>query len=604
MTVKDTLKNNLYFLKMIHQASPKRLMLTLIISVLEAVVTIFFDIYLLLNVVNAIQYQEDIKSIFIFILIVGVLKVSFIIFNNWYTRVFLPSSDQDIYKYIQKKVLSKASEVDITCFDDVKFYDKYIKTLSEASNRATEILDSIKNIVGAFIMVLTVSFVLFEIQPWLIVLAVTPFIIDLLFGRKLNKLRYECDMQIQEKSRVNAYVKRVFYMGEYAKELRLSNINKVLIDKFKTSTQSVVHIIKKYGWKFAVLELILTRLMEDLAYFGGILIVTYNTLVIKTVSVGSCFVVINSIGSVSYQIRNIADIILEFHSHSLYIENIKEFLEYTNKISENPEGIKINKTNSFVIQIKNVDFSYLSKDKLLLSNVNFTIKKGEKIAIVGENGAGKSTLVKLLMRLYNVTSGDILFNNHSISKYNLESYRSLFATVFQDYKLFALSVIQNILLKDNITEQEKTKVRELLKYIGIEYKFENLPKTYNSIMTKEFDENGVILSGGEMQKVAIARTVAQEGEIIILDEPSAALDAISEQKIYNIIMELCNTKTVLFISHRLSSVTLADKILLLENGRIAEMGTHNQLLNMQGRYAQMWEKQSKYYQYEDKKDEE
>ena len=240
-------------------------------------------------------------------------------------------------------------------------------------------------------------------------------------------------------------------------------------------------------------------------------------------------------------------------------------------------------------------FNYEGQPKPALSNINFTINAGEKIAIVGHNGAGKTTLIKLLQRLYDPSEGEILVNGENIKSYRLSSYRNLFGSVFQDYQLFATTIAENIMLRGGITDKDRTTVKGALIRTGIYDKIKILSNGVDSNVTREFDNEGAMFSGGEAQKIAIARIFAGKQEFIIMDEPTSALDPIAEQEMYRNMFEVCEGKTVIFISHRLSSATMADRVYMFENGEIIEQGTHSELLAMNAKYADMWHKQADTY---------
>ena len=246
------------------------------------------------------------------------------------------------------------------------------------------------------------------------------------------------------------------------------------------------------------------------------------------------------------------------------------------------------------LELRNVSFAYEGQEQNVLSDINLKMNAGEKIAIVGHNGAGKTTLIKLLQRLYD-PDGEILLNGENIRNYRLSSYRSMFGTVFQDYQLFATSVAENVLLRGGVTEKDKVTVKEALKKAGICEKIELLSKSVDTIVTKEFDSEGAVFSGGEAQKISIARIFAGSHEIVIMDEPTSALDPIAEQEMYRNMFEACNGKTVILISHRLSSATMADRVYMFENGRIIEQGTHAELIALNAKYADMWHKQADVY---------
>ena len=239
------------------------------------------------------------------------------------------------------------------------------------------------------------------------------------------------------------------------------------------------------------------------------------------------------------------------------------------------------------IEFQNVSFRYDGSTEDTLKHLSFQLKKGQKIAIVGLNGAGKTTLVKLLLRLYDPTEGRILLNGTAVTDINLELYRDMYATLLQDYHCFSISVKENILLRKE-KEGDDTIIESALRKSGFYERVDRMKKGVNTTIGKEFDTDGEILSGGEGQKLALARVFAQNSSILILDEPSSALDPIAEAEMYANIAESCNDKTVIYISHRMSSAKIADHILFMENGSVVEEGSHSELMNLNGKYAELF----------------
>jgi ATP-binding cassette subfamily B protein len=244
------------------------------------------------------------------------------------------------------------------------------------------------------------------------------------------------------------------------------------------------------------------------------------------------------------------------------------------------------------IEVKNLDFTYQGASEPTLHDLTFTVKKGERIALVGHNGAGKTTLVKLLMGLYEPTAGEIRVGGHRVKEYEPKAYRSRFGTVFQDLQVFALSFAENILMRKPQNDDERNMVITAMKKAQLDVPEGGI----DAIVSREYDEKGVVLSGGQAQKLAIARVFAQDPAVVILDEPSSALDPISEFHMYENMLQLSENKIVILISHRLSSARLADKIYMLKQGRIIEQGTHDELMDKEGKYAQMFSLQAQNYQ--------
>lgn len=590
-------QNNLYLLKKIHKASPGRIAFGLFEVILGTASNFLINVYVLQYVINGMQTGVPFRNILVFLLAVAAFRLICCFVDNYYAEMYLPVSDQKIKRSLQKEIFSKAAHVEIACFETPEFYDKYVKALNEASGRASEVLNSLFQIVRCVCTVVTMSFVIFTIDPWLIVFAILPFFLNLFFGKKRNNLRYRYNMQIAEKSRKHNYIRRVFFMTEYAKEIRLSNVGNVLFRQFREALADLKKVIREYGWKIALFDGFFDFVYDVLVYLGAITFATFKTVVSKTMLFGDCLVVINSINSVAWSLQGISDVYVQFQDHSQYIDNLRYFLEYESALSENPNGKPVPVQGELTLD--NISFRYREGGEEILHHISFTVKPGEKIALVGQNGAGKTTLVKLLMRLYDVTEGMISYGGTPITQYNLQEYRDHFGTVFQDYHVFSMSVMENILLKDPITDEEKTAAVEGMKNSGIWDKVKTLDRGADTVLTREFDDNGAVLSGGETQKIAIARVFAKPCDIVILDEPSSALDPIAEYKMYEAMMRACRDRTVIFISHRLSSAVLADRVLMMDHGEIIEAGSHAELLMKNGKYAEMWEKQAQNYREEE-----
>ena len=311
-------------------------------------------------------------------------------------------------------------------------------------------------------------------------------------------------------------------------------------------------------------------------------------------SLGSFSASINASFKLYWTIDDIGNYLNLFHEHSLYIEKVKKFIEYEPKIKGNERAVP----GFELLTIKNLDFVYpFSKtEEKILSNINLEIKKGEKIAFVGYNGAGKTTLIKLLMRLYDCTGGEILYNGQNITELAPEQYREHIGAVFQDYRIFAASVAENV-LGGVYTEADRQAVMSALHAASFDDKLKRLENGIHSQLTTEFSKDGVGLSGGESQKIAIARVFAKPFELIIMDEPSSALDPIAEYELNQSILKNAQNKTVIFISHRLSTTRMANRIYMFSNGRIIESGSHDELVEQNGKYAEMYRIQAQKYRY-------
>jgi ATP-binding cassette subfamily B protein len=281
--------------------------------------------------------------------------------------------------------------------------------------------------------------------------------------------------------------------------------------------------------------------------------------------------------------------------NGLYIANLRSFLAYRPQIAEDQPGLEITTLDS--IEFRNVSFAYAGSEPVL-QGVSFIAKQGNKMALVGHNGAGKTTIIKLLLRLYDATEGEILLNGRNIREYSVQSVRRLFGVVFQDFQVFSLSAVENVAMVEEMSDPLREKSISAMRTSGIYDKLADLPHGTDSTLTREFDSEGVVLSKGQVQKLAIARALVKDAPALILDEPSSALDPVAEHEIFEALARTYEhdaNKIVFLISHRLSAAIMADTIYVLDNGSVVERGSHEELMVMNGLYRTMYTKQAEKY---------
>ncbi|MBQ7335753.1 MAG: ABC transporter ATP-binding protein [Clostridia bacterium] len=592
-----TWQNNKYMLRLIYRACPGILIMTLFSNVLGAINSFLIGNYLYKYALNALQEGQELQRILLNVgLMFGfsVLYMIFCAFRNRYMELHRPL----VSAYIQKLLQKKAAEVELACFERPDFYDTYVKAVGETADRAFTVLSNFSNMVYLVVENVALGALIVSIHPSFLFLAALPLVYTLLIAKRKNRLGYEYRTRNRAAGRKKDYVRRIFYLKDYSKEMRLTDLWRVMFRQMHESIVDLKALVKKYGFTMMWFAYFLDVLSEIVVYIGAILLAAFKTLVQKSMLLGDCFVIINSISTISRCINQSGTVFMHLDANSLYIENLRTFLDYEVQIAEDETAPAAPKMQT--LQLRNVSFSYEGQQTAALQDVNLTIHAGEKIAIVGHNGAGKSTLIKLLLRLYDPSEGDILLNGENIKQYRLSSYRDLYGTVFQDYHLFATSIAENVMLRGPLTKEDEAMVEYALEQSGISEKVHRFSHGIETTVTKEFDPDGAVFSGGEAQKISIARVFAGGQEIVILDEPTSALDPIAEQEMYRNMFAACEGKTVIFISHRLSSATVADRIYLFENGKIKEQGTHTELLAQNGVYTDMWHKQADTYTEDDK----
>ena len=495
-----------------------------------------------------------------------------------------------VLKRLNNKIFEKATTLDVSCYENPEFYDKYQRaTLVLSSSYFDLICWDVAAIIGGIIALICVVTTVTVINP-LYLLFLLPVTLVFVIEIYKSKAVYKRDLEMTTNNRIKAYIQRTMFLKEYSKDMRTSNIFAVLIQRFKKAIDGNVFILKKYGPKLFIYSMISSLFSDFIPIIGTYALAGYQFIFTKALSISSFSVVLSSINSVRDSTMSIAEGFDELSQMALFFQNLRDFFDYEPKITDGGKDAEEFQS----IEFKNVTFGYPDTNKTILKNVSFKINKGETIAVVGVNGAGKSTLVKLLLRFYDANEGEILYNGINVKEYNVNSLRSAFATVFQDYKNFAVSVNENIMCHE-CSDEEKQLAEKALRQSGVWDKIQSLPKGADTVLTREFEIDGAGLSGGENQKVSAARLFARDFEIAILDEPSSALDPIAEYKMYENLIEVTKNKTVIYISHRLSSAVLSDRIFVLGNGTILESGSHSELMAQNGEYSKMFTLQASSY---------
>ncbi len=591
--VKQVLSNNLFVLKQIGKVSPWRIPLVLADAMADWSKGLIFRVFVVGYVLNQIQSAVSLQRIFVVVGLLALLFFACHLVNILLKNCFFPRSDLKIQSHFMKLAFDKAREVDLECYEDGEYFERHIRALNALKSRPRMVLDSIEMLFGALFGFLALSGLALSLDGFMILFIVLQIVANFVFARKENYERRAYEVELAESKRQADYIRRVHYMPEYAKELRTTNISDVLFKRFITATQNGIRVIKKHGIKCAVYRLFVDAVCTRMGYYLVILFAVFRILVLRNMMIGDGLMVAMAMFSVTEALLDQENSFFQLHEHAMYIGDLKDFLDYKPKIQENGTGaVPVMPVGE--LRIQNLSFSYFGGSRKVIDDISFTVKGGQTVAIVGHNGAGKSTLVKLLMRLYEPTSGQIYLNGRPISEYKLSAYRDCFSTVFQDFKVFSLTVGENILMR-RTAEGDAELLTESLRESGMLDKVSSFPYGPDTMMTREFDEEGVSLSGGQAQKIALSRLYAKDAPIAILDEPSSALDPIAEYELFENMKRICEGRTVIFISHRLSGAVSADVIFMMEHGRIIERGNHESLMRQNGKYAEMFKKQAEKY---------
>ena len=522
------------------------------------------------------------------IVFMAVYNLLLFAFHYWYLKIKMPLMQKDLQYRLHAELFEKARSLDLSCYDDPEFYNDFIWSINESDTRVQKQLDDLGKLINRTVASVLVTGLIVMIHPILAAIILFFTIMRIVFQMWKTKVDYKRAQDFNPLDRKTDYINRMFRLSDCAKEIRLTRVSENLLDEHTKAIEEK----KKIVWKYAGTRYWLSIATWGMMSLGDgvvILFLLYELLVTCSIALGDFAAGVTAIWQLSWLLRDLMDRLVKSKEHALFVDKLKTFLAYQPKIVG---GTKI--PGEFEsIELRNVRFAY--KDDEILRGVSLKIHRGDKIALVGYNGAGKTTLVKLLMRLYDPTDGEILYNGINIKEYDLDAYRNCIGAVFQDYKIFASTIAENVLADiDDGTEQGT--VLAALQKSAFEEKLMTLEKGIDTELTREFYKDGTNLSGGEEQKIAIARVFAKPYELLIMDEPSSALDPISEYKLNHSISESAEDKTVIFISHRLSTTRHADRIYMFESGRVIESGTHDELVaNRNGKYYEIWHTQAQYY---------
>ena len=494
-------------------------------------------------------------------------------------------------EYIDLEIASHSMKMDFQHTEDPEALDALNKAkegMSWYSGGITGVLDVVFALVLSCAQLLSVSTIILLTCPLLLPVQVIALVIISALNAKNNKIDRESFMKLSKFNRIFGYIFFQLADFRYGKDIRLYDSAEMMCKKAKYYADKQIDVWREtakeqrpnsYGMD------VTNALRDGTSYFYmGYLAIT------GAITVGDFSMCVSAAGTLYWSLYGVVTSVQQILQRCAYAHRYIEFMRYPEALEKGDKPIK---SGEHTIEFRNVGFKYPRSEKAVLQNINLTIKSGEHLSIVGLNGAGKTTFIKLLCRLYDVTEGEILVDGVNIKEYSEEEYRKLFSVVFQDFQLFAFSLRENIALGENTDKESIEKVLELS---GLLDDANKLPNGIDTMIYKSFDEDGTELSGGQRQKTAIARALYKNAPVVILDEPTAALDPVAEYEIYRQFNTLVGGKTAVYISHRLSSCKFCDRIVVFAEGTIKESGTHDELAEIEnGIYAKMFSEQAKYY---------
>lgn len=592
--VKDFWSIIFFCLKLTVEASPKFFILYVLLDVLIVVVpfAVIYVTSILINLLVEYAGSNDFNGVIRSLIIISLLMLALNILNKTIesVKLYLEGLYNEIISIkTRHQIMKKAVEIDLYCFDSPEFYDE----MNDASNNSAYIIQTAFQVLSfiRYFFQFCIAFVNLlmwnGILPILLTLSVIPSVI---FKNKQLESVYSFQREHMKDERKIFYSFNMALSKEYAKDIRIYGLFPFLSSKVLNAWNHLFNskkrITKRYTKILIVFDMLPEIIMVVCIFLLGVSVIRGNC------TIGDFNYYQGIIGQVTAGIFMVIYNYTQIYDGKIRINNYVKFMNFKNNVKD--EGKLVLEKSLFTIEFKNVGFRYNNKAKYVLKNLSFKIRSDQKIALVGVNGSGKSSIIKLLLRFYDPEEGVILINDKDIREYTIESVRKCFSPMFQDYCNYAFTVSEDVSISNYNESHNEEKVQYALYKSGAYEFVEKFPDKLNTYLSRQYEE-GEELSGGQWQKIALSRMFFQNAEMYILDEPSSALDAESEDELFRKFEELYKDCGAILISHRLSNVKTADNILVIGDGKIIEQGNHKELMKLNGKYARMYNLQAKKY---------
>lgn len=579
-----------FIFKNIRKASPAYIGLNLLNVVLQyisfAVSLVFYKV-----IVDLFLYgQPALEKVIAGLVFFYALKIACESYSYWIVNIYNGLQQIRIRAYISSLVYRGCKQIDIERYEGMEFYDEYARAVEDGAGRLQDAVSLVSSLLSALLKIGTVIGLFFSLDSIFIIVAVIYCVQSWLTLKLMNRLFYQGYLLDTPVNRKADYINGVFRGYPYVKELKLYRAYDFFIRRFAGIKDQLKALKKK-----RVADLLKILFSSNLA--GSCLKAFVNIYVIYQIvqgvyTVGDFTLIFASVTALGESVSGIINTIPNLKNNRKMIGSLVRLLDYGHGTKQYGNAVLPEK-GRMEIAIEDVSFAYPNqKDRDVLRHISLKIREGEKIAIVGENGSGKSTFLKLLLGLYEPGEGKIVMNGKGYCEYDRKEWQGLFGVVFQDYLIYQVSIAQNILFQEHLDETDEKLVWEALEFSGLAGKVRSLEHGIHSVLSREFSEEGVFLSGGEYQRLAIARAYARKARWIVFDEPTSALDPIAADDIMTKLYQMGEHKTVICVSHRLAATSSSDRILVFDQGCIAECGSHRELMEKQGLYYQIFMKQA------------
>lgn len=609
----QTIKNNFYFLSHVYEFSKSYVIGEAVVAIIEGISPLI-DMIVPKIIIDTLIYDSDFKKIVITLLCYVILQFSCSALCTYITQRYINLNAHLYSMHFLILIRKKTISLDMKQLDQPEIHQKI--ALAEDiiyKGIGIDMINDVFTAITSIVSIITTALLLVHSNGYLLVVILFFSVFSIYLDLKIENWELSQREENIYLSRILNYYIRIMGDKSCAKEMRIYGFVDWLMKKYNSSLKKLKKRLQLLYQRSLLIQL--SSIALEHIKNNGIYLYLAWLAFIKKISIGEFTQYFNAASQFSESIVSFASFFTNLDINGKYISSFRSFMELSpnmkhsslketnaakeanasKKASDYLAAIKQQKKN-FTIILKDVCFQYTGLDKPVLNHINFTFQSGKVYAIVGENGVGKTTLIQLLSRLYEPSAGDIFFNDRPIKQFDCLDYRQLFSIVFQDFKYFAFTIGENVALSEYENDTHtRHRIQDCLTCAGLKKKLLTLPKGIDTPLDKIFYQDGIVLSGGENQKLALARALFQDAPILILDEPSSALDPISEDELLHSFQTIAKDKLVLYISHRLSSSVLADEIIFLKDGKIRENGSHKELMRLDKEYAHYYKAQAKYY---------
>ncbi len=590
----QALKNVPPVLRIVWDSGPYVVVLGMLCRLIVALIPVstFWVTRLIIDIINAIARHKTTLSPHLWWLVT--LEFALAIAGSIFGRVtdYYDSVLADRYtRHVSIQVMDHASQLDLQAYEDPVFYDRLERARVQATDRLG-MIQSIGRLFQQAITTISLSVAILSFSPWLLLLLVGCIIPAFLGESHFAFLSYAKNFRQTPVKRELDYLRQLGGSKEAAKELKLFGLSRFLTNRFTSLSDEILDenlaLSRKRLFAVSVLSMLSTG-----GYYAAYVWVIYKT-VTGVLSLGTLVFLTQSIMNASNNISQMFSTLSSIADQALFLTDLLAFFAMKPSVTSKPGALPAPRPIRRGFEFQNVSFIYPGTQRRVLDRLNFRLEPGERIALIGQNGQGKTTIVKLITRLYDPTSGRVLLDGTDLREYDLEDLSREIGVIFQDFMRYEMTARENIAVGRIDYRSEESRIQEAAEKSLADGVIQRLAGRYDQMLGRRF-EGGVDLSGGEWQKLALARAYLREAQVLILDEPTAALDARAEFEVFERFNELTEGKMALFISHRFSTVRMAERIIVLENGAIAEEGSHDRLMAQAGHYAEMFELQASSY---------